>query len=209
MKFSPEFKQAISDLPSVEKDKLILRLLKKDEILANRIYFELLDTNTVEDRRLILEVELFEAINEHANRFNSPGYLLIETRWGSGKITEHVKITKDKYGEPYLNLILLIKTLKTNELNLNQCTFGKSYTFNIYIVARVYKILTLIQALHEDLHVEFNDALHELGFLFANSPHLMKVSINNQLNINWLLSGEIPADIVDQQKELRKMGFLR
>ena len=45
MKFSPEFKAAISDLPSAEKDKLIFRLLKKDENLANRIYFELLDIN--------------------------------------------------------------------------------------------------------------------------------------------------------------------
>jgi hypothetical protein len=209
MKYSPEFKKAISDLPNSEKDKLILRLLKKDKILADRIYFELLDTNTAEDRRLIVEAELLKTINEHANRFKSPGYLLNETRWESGKITEHVKITKDKYGEPYLNLILLIKTLKTNELNLNQCTFGKSYTFNIYVVARVYKILTLIQALHEDLHVEFSDALHELGSLFENSHHLMRVSINNQLNLNWLLSGEIPIDIVHRQKELRKMGFLR
>jgi len=209
MKFSPEFKAAISDLASDEKDKLILRLLKKDEALANRIYFELLDTNTVEDRRLIIENELIKQINTQANRFYSPGYLLVDTRYSSGKITEHVKITKDKYGEPYLNLILLINTLKKNELNLNKSTFGKSYTFNIYVVVRVYKILTQIQALHEDLHVEFKELMYELGYLFGGFPFLMKVSINNQMDPNWLLSGEIPSDIVEQQKQLRAMGFLK
>jgi hypothetical protein len=209
MKFSPEFKQAISDLPSAEKDRLILRLLKKDERLANRIYFELLDTNTAEDRRLILETEILKSIKMFADRFSSPGYLLIDTRWVSGKITEHVKITKDKYGEPYLNLILLINTLKKNEFNLNQSMFNKSYSFAIYVVARVYKILSLIQALHEDVHVEFKELLYELGVLIGKIPNLMKVAINNQLNLNWLLDGEIPEDIVDRQKELRKMGFLR
>lgn len=209
MKFSLEFKAAISDLPSVEKDKLIFRLLRKDPDLANRIFFELIDTNTVEDRRLMIENELNKYTSIQANRFFSPGYLLQETRFASGKITEHVKITKDKYGEPYLNLLLLINTLKKNELNLNNSTFSKSYTFNIYVVARVYKILTQIQALHEDLHVEFNELMNELGCLFGGFPFLMKVAINNQLDPNWLLSGEIPDDIVDQQKELRAMGFLK
>lgn len=209
MKFSPEFKQAISDLPSAEKDKLILRLLKKDENLANRIHFELLDINTAEDRRSIVENELINDIALQVKRFHSPGYLLLDTRYASGKITEHVKITKDKFGEPYLNLILLINTLKKNELNLNTSVFGKSYTFNIYVVARVYKILTQIQSQPQDLHLEFKELLNELGSLFGKFPFLMKVSINNQLDPNWLIDGEIPEDIVDLQKELRAMGFLK
>lgn len=209
MKFTPEFKQAISDLPDAEKDKLIFRLLKKDVNLANRIYFELIDINTVEDRRLMIEAEMLKFINSHANKFYSPGYLLVDTRYSSGKITEHVKITKDKYGEPYLNLLLLINTLSKNESNLIASTFQKSYTFNVYVVARVYKILTQIRLLPQDLHMEFRDLLNELGSLFGKFPFLMKVSINNQLDVNCLLSGEIPEDIATIQKELREMGFLR
>ena len=49
--FHKEFKEALSRLPSKEKDKLILRLLKKDLVLANRLLFELLSTNTVEEER--------------------------------------------------------------------------------------------------------------------------------------------------------------
>lgn len=43
-KYSKEFKEAISRLPSTEKDKLIFRLLKHDMALENRLYFELVNT---------------------------------------------------------------------------------------------------------------------------------------------------------------------
>ena len=45
--FDKEFKTAIHNLSDVEKDKLILRLLRKDLDLANRLYFVLLYTETV------------------------------------------------------------------------------------------------------------------------------------------------------------------
>ena len=48
--FENDFKKAIQNLPSQEKDKLILRLLKWDLALANRLYFELVDTDTAEDK---------------------------------------------------------------------------------------------------------------------------------------------------------------
>ena len=51
MTFPKEFKEALSHLPSKEKDKLILRLLKKDITLANRLMFELVNTNTVDEQR--------------------------------------------------------------------------------------------------------------------------------------------------------------
>ena len=49
--FSKEFKKAIQELPNTEKDKLIFRLLKRDLDLANRLHFELVDTETVEEKR--------------------------------------------------------------------------------------------------------------------------------------------------------------
>jgi len=209
MKLTPEFKKAISELPNEEKDKLIFRLIKKDPDLANRIYFELIDTDSVEEKRLIIENELVKYIKLQAKRYYSPGYVLMETRFASGKISDHVKITKDKYGEPYLNLLMLIQTLKENQQNLKLSTYGACYTLNIYIVARVYKILTQIQSLHQDFHLEFRESLEKLGELIADFPYLMKVAINNQLDVNWLFSGEIPKDIIARQKELRTNGFLK
>lgn len=53
MKFDKKFKEAISHLESQEKDKLIFRLLKHDLNLANRLYFELLSTKTVDEKRAL------------------------------------------------------------------------------------------------------------------------------------------------------------
>ena len=41
MEFSKEFKAALSQFSSKEKDKLIFRLLKKDKLLSKKLYFEL------------------------------------------------------------------------------------------------------------------------------------------------------------------------
>lgn len=51
MKLPEELKKAISHLPSVEKDKLIFRLLRKDLAIANRLLFELVSERSVEDLR--------------------------------------------------------------------------------------------------------------------------------------------------------------
>ena len=57
MKFDPEFKNAILQLPSKEKDKLLLRLLKRDVILANQLHFELISGDSVQDRRTRMEAQ--------------------------------------------------------------------------------------------------------------------------------------------------------
>jgi hypothetical protein len=42
-----DFKIALQELPEKEKDKLILRLLRRDLDLAEKLYFELVDTDTI------------------------------------------------------------------------------------------------------------------------------------------------------------------
>ena len=96
MTFTKEFKEVISHLSSSEKDKLILRLLKKDLNLANRLNFELLDTRTTDDRRLDVEKRVKNRIERFSKYDSSPGYLMMDMREISGEITEHVKIAKDK-----------------------------------------------------------------------------------------------------------------
>ena len=97
--FNKEFKTAIHNLSDLEKDKLILRLLRKDLALANRLYFELVDTETVEQKREQLAKIISKKIKHANERFYSVGYLLMDIRYISGDINEHVKITKDKFGE--------------------------------------------------------------------------------------------------------------
>ncbi|WP_373057269.1 hypothetical protein [Zunongwangia sp. H14] len=209
MKFDKEFKEAISHLPDKEKDKLILRLLKKDLMLANRLHFKLVNTESVEDQREKMENRIIERAKQMQKSFYSVGYLNMDVRFLSGDITEHVKITKDKFGEASLNLLMLIEVLKQNKENILSATPGKARKFCVAVVARVFKIMLLIQKLHSDYMLEFKEDLKELGNLIGDNPYLMKAAINNGLDVNWLIQSEIPEDIVAMHKDLRARGYLK
>jgi len=209
MKIDAEFKEALADLSSKEKDKLILRLIKHDQALIDRLYFELLDCMSVEERRSEMEDKITQLTSSYSQRYYSPGYLFMEMRDLSGGITEHVKITKDKFGDVALNIQLLCQMLEKNESNLIDESFEKAYTFNIYVIVRTYKILGQITKLHEDLQYDLKVALECLGEQIGRQDNLMKLAIRNALDINWLLRFEIPTNITDKVKELKQLGFLK
>ncbi len=209
MTFDKEFKIALQNLPSSEKDKLILRLLKKDLDLANRLLFELVSTDSVEDRRSKIEHEITIGIKRMTHNFYSMGYLLVDMRDLSGSISEHVRITKDKVGEISLNLQMLNGVLELNNQKIINAGSSNSHKICIYVIARAFKILMLINSLHEDYILEFRDDLEKLGKLISDNPLLMKTAIHNGLDINWLLQCEIPSNINNIHKELRSNGFLK
>lgn len=209
MKFEKDFKEALINLSSKEKDKLILRLLKKDLALANRLYFELLSTKSVDDRRGEIDIRITSRVEIITENFYSPGYLVMELKYLSGEINEHVSITRDKFGEASLNLLMLIEVLSGNISNIQKFTYGKSYKFCIYIVARAFKILLMISVLHDDYRIDFKEDLNRFGKLIGQSEYLMRTAINNGLDINWLVSCDIPEDIKEIHKAIRGQGFLR
>ena len=208
MKFSKEFKQAISHLPDKEKDKLLFRLLKKDPILIKRLEYELIDDRSLEDRRKEMEAFVIEQVDIMTNNFHSPGYLNMDIRFLSGYITEHVKVTKDKFGEASLNLLMLNKVLEKNNENLLKKSSVKNRKLGIAILTRAFKIMILINKLHEDLFIEFEDDLKRLGQLMLQNDHLMKLAIHNGFDVNWLINADIPEDIAAIQKDLKDRGYL-
>ncbi len=209
MKITDDFKHALLALPEKEKDKLLIRLIKKDLLLANQLIFQLISTESVEELRDKLEKKIKTILEHRSNEHFRAMDLLYEIKYLSGEINEHVAICKDKYGEPYLNLVMLTNLLKYNKLKLLNTHYSEGYKLNIYIVARIFKILGQINALHEDLHIEFRELMEEFGELFSQIPNLMKTAIYNQFDVNWLISGEIPNNIIAIQKELRANGFLK
>lgn len=209
MKLEPEFKKAISQLSSQEKDKLIFRLLKNDVILLNQLYFKLLSSDSVQDRRTEMETRLKRKIKQITEQYYSLGCLLLDIRYLSGEITSHVKITKDKYGEVSLNLLMLNELLKYNNEKIIASSASKSQTLCTYIIARAFKILVLIKALHEDYLIEFADDLKELGKYIVDNSRLMKSSVGNGFDVNWLLRASIPDDIAAIHKDIRSKNFLK
>ncbi len=209
MTFDESFKKALQALPAKEKDKLILKLLKKDLNVANQLYFELVNTDTVEDKRNEVQTYIQKRMASVSERFFSMGHLLMDVRDASGVINEHLNITKDKYGEIDLNCYLLYQVLLLNKLRFGTQSYQSSYTMCIYIIARIYKILTLIKKQHEDLHLEFKDSVVQLGKMLSDIPYLMKTAIYNGLDVNWLIRFKIPDDLEAHVKDLRANGFLK
>lgn len=209
MRFSKEFKEAILTLPTSEKDKLLLRLLKKDLKLANRLEFELLSEVSIDEKRLEVKKHITEQVIAMGESFYSLGYLLMDLRYLSGDINEHVSITKDKLGEVTLNIWMLTIFI---EKNIHLLKYAKSKNIHkmcVYIIARAFKVLTLIPKLHNDLFIEFEEDLNKLGNAIGNNHFLMSEAIRNGLDVNWLVLGEIPEDIIQIHKEIRQQGFLK
>ncbi|MFN3020210.1 hypothetical protein ACK1KB_04375 [Chryseobacterium sp. TY3] len=209
MTFEQDFKDALANIPDKEKDKLILRLLKKDIILAKRLQYELLSEESVEDKRNQLQDILDKKIESAIKHFKSPGYLSMDIRYMSGMITEHVKITKDKFGDIWLNLYMLTKLVPNLEEQLAYCSKRQGEKFYIPALARIFKILMAIVKLHEDDQYEFRENLQILGSSIVDNDHFMMTAMHHGLDVNWLTQNNIPEDITDVYKEIKNNGFLK
>jgi len=204
-----EFKKALQELPEKEKDKLILRLLRRDMDLAEKLFFELVDTDSVEDKRRMMETTISKYIKRFSENYHSLDYIAVEMRSISGKISHHVKITKDKFGEISLNLQMLNEVMEQNTFSLAHSKPQKSTKFYNYVIVRTFKILLLINALHEDFLLDFKEDLERLGANISKNTMLLKTANYNSLDVNWILDAEIPENIIQIHKEIKAAGFLK
>ena len=204
-----EFKKALQELPDKEKDKLIFRLLRRDMDLAEKLHFELVDTDSIEDKRRNMETVISKDIIRFSENYHSLDYIALEMRRISGKISHHVKITKDKFGEISLNLQMLNEVIDQNSFSLSHSKPQKSIKFYNYVIVRGFKILLLINLLHEDFLLDFKDDLKKLGANISSNKMLLKTANFNSLEINWLLEAEIPENIAQIHKEIKAAGFLK
>ena len=208
MEFSKEFKAALSQFSSIEKDRLIFRLLKKDKLLSKKLYFELIEEETTDDKRNTMESYLKERITDLSKHIGNPKYFLVLVRKLSGEITEHVKVTTDKFGDVFLNLFLVNTILEHND-KLSRQRFDAVYKLYIYLINKIIKALIQIQKLDEDYWLEFDEILTDIDFQLHENLYLEKLCINNGLDFNWLKCENIPDHFELIVKDIRSQGFLR
>jgi hypothetical protein len=208
MEYSKEFKQALSEFSPVEKDRLIFRLLKKDKLLSKKLYFELIDEETTDDKRNAMEENIREKISLASKYIANQKYFLVLIRKISAEITEHIKITTDKFGDVSLNLFLINEILENNE-KLGQQRFDNVYKLYIYLINKIFKALTLIKKLDEDYWMEFDEFLENINEKIDNNIYLSKLCVNNGLDFNWLKCENIPDHFELIVKNIKSEGFLR
>lgn len=203
MEYSKEFKEAISNFTSGEKDKLIIRLLKKDRILSHRLYFELIDPETADDKRNQMETLIKEEVSIVAKRFGRTKYFLPGIRKISAKITEHVKITTDKFGEVSLTLLLISETLK------NVPKTGDHYKLYIYLLNKIFRSLVLTKKLDPDYYLDLRENFEEVEKQIIQNKSLEQLTLHNGLFISWLEPENIPEEIDQILKGIKGEGLLR
>lgn len=208
MEYTKEFKQALSQFSSIEKDRLIFRLLKKDKLLSKKLYFELIEEETTDDKRNTMESYLKERITDLSKHIGNPKYFLVLVRKLSGEITEHVKVTTDKFGDVFLNLFLVNTILEHND-KLSRQRFDAVYKLYIYLINKIIKALIQIQKLDEDYWLEFDKILTDIDFQLHENLYLEKLCINNGLDFNWLKCENIPDHFELIVKDIRSQGFLK
>lgn len=208
MEYSKEFKAALSEFTPIEKDRLIFRLLKKDKLLSKKLYFELIDQETTDDKRNAMEELIEERILLASKYISNSKYFLVLIRKLSAEITEHVKITTDKFGDVYLNLFLVNKILQYN-YKLNRERFDNVYKLYIYLINKLAKALITIKKLDEDYWLEFDEILTDIDFQIHETLYLEKLCMNNSFDFNWLKSENIPDDLDLIIKDIKSQGFLR
>lgn len=208
MEYSKEFKAALSQFSHSEKDKLIFRLLKKDKLLSKKLYFELIDEETTDDKRNTMEAYIKKRILEISKYIGNPKYFLVLVRKLSAEITQHVKVTTDKFGDVYLNLFLINEILGHND-KLQKQRFDAVYKPYIYLINKIFKALIQIKKLDEDYWLEFDEILSDIDSKIHNNLYFEKLCINNGLDFNWLKCENIPDHFELIVKEIKSQGFLK
>ncbi|MBW3523055.1 MULTISPECIES: deoxyuridine 5'-triphosphate nucleotidohydrolase [unclassified Chryseobacterium] len=208
MEYSKEFKIALSQLSPIEKDRLIFRLLRKDDILSKKLYFELIEEETVDQKRDAME-ELIKEKVEYASKYiSNQKYFIVLIRKISAQITEHVKVTTDKFGDISLNLLLINEILESNE-KLSRQRFNDVYKLYLYIINKIVKALALTKKLDEDYWMEIDEYLSVSYDKITANIYLEKLFINNGIDLNWLKTDKIPDHFDLIIKDIKNQGFLK
>jgi|GEM_PF-291594 len=171
-----EQKEAIRLLPDKKKIQLLHRLVRKEPKLVDQIQYQYVEMQeTQELRREDVQEQLEEVMQEIYVDDSKPlswwlGYL----RGMSGKISWHSQVTKDVYGEVYLNLLMITRCLaqldgiKSQTVKVPAYGRGGIDHFSMrkvseYCYARSRKLCKLMTRVHEDLWLELRPMWEQIA----------------------------------------------
>ncbi|MFP4095615.1 MAG: hypothetical protein ACLFUB_14105 [Cyclobacteriaceae bacterium] len=172
-KISKELKEAILHMPEREKDKLLIRLINKDQTLISKLQYELLEGEGEMERR---RQEIADSMEEVFSRDNfpfwhdTPGLLMMVMRDFSGDINRHIKITKDKYGEVEL-FLKLINLAFSKQFSILKGNEYRAEKFADYTCRKAQLILRRLEKMDSDYYLDFEKPVNEmLGHLHGYFP---------------------------------------
>ncbi len=177
LKDVPELKNSILDLPSKEKDKLLLRLINKDEALVEHLHFQLLeDENDLQYRvkSIYEKIDLqFEKSHHLINQINinrSHRQLLLTLKTLSGIVNYHVQITKDKVSEFELRKYIIQESFSRYPYLFATYTTGdNAEKLYKYQSGRLKLIQSLFEKFHDDLKYDYEEDIVKINNFLKNT----------------------------------------
>lgn len=166
-------KSAILDMPVREKDTLLIRLIAKDPMLIRKLQHQLLedevDMEAQRDELIQSMLSVFSREDFHHWSY-TPGLVMMILRDFSGAIGRHVKITKDKYGEVQL-LILLVNLSFRKQADILYQNQHRADKFADYVSRKAQIALKKLERIDRDYYIEFDKDVNEmLAHLKAYPP---------------------------------------
>lgn len=168
-KFSEELKNALLAQSQKEKDRLLVRLVRKDRVLTDQLQFRLLE-NTQSDLDYRV-AEIKESIDQFLTDTNITRCRDVEYYFRKAVvgINYHFRITKDHKGE--LDLLIYAFNLVMKYSNLcddnpedlkNWRTKRSREKLKKYCLNKFSKVKQLLARLHEDYHIEFEEDINRI-----------------------------------------------
>lgn len=181
----------VRELPAREKDKLLLRLIGKDDLLLEQLTYRHLEREATLEERVDELREYFRRLCGPLEGL-SPGMLMMRFRQGSGYLTRHVRVTKNKLGEVQLLVELLHYGLDQNLLPMRQRYRAQRRWDKLsqYLSKRLPTLMRKADKLHPDLWLEFEGQLNDLLQLIWDTPELSGEAERTGLARRWEPPGE-------------------
>jgi hypothetical protein len=153
--FPEDVKGAILAQPVKEKDKLLIRLIAKDDLLIEQLQFKLLE-NTQSDIDYRVN-SIIKDLKEIDSRIESKTHVQLNyfLNYGIKKINRFKKVVKNDLGEARcLNLLLSLVYL---DILKNDDYSTWAYKNINLIFKKVAALIKIVNKVHPDYKIEFED----------------------------------------------------
>ncbi|MFD2284501.1 hypothetical protein GJU39_02335 [Pedobacter petrophilus] len=155
-----DLKNAITDLPVKEKDRLLLRLVAKDKVLTEHLHYKLLEDNIdLENRKEQIKADVEAQIADLKKLNAKEG--LVKVRKMITSVNHFYKVTKDPVGEVELKIFILNMV----PFDFRKSTLGyRDYMilFSTFYLKTVAVTINKYKKLHEDLQFDLSEDLNNL-----------------------------------------------
>ncbi len=181
IKINKELETAILDLPSKEKNKLLLRLLAKNQLLLDQLQFKLLEgtESDIDFRVTQIKEEIQLSHDLLSTRYGRQSLLFFKSN--SAKINYHKKVTADKLSELRLIVHLLVFTQSNYSHSIQNDASIFADKFRVLLVKKTIAAIKLLKSVHEDYFIEFESTFENLLSYFHEQSYTKYIAMSLDL----------------------------